>query len=85
MLKMRVVPQASYFQLSDIRDEGPILGYYAGRAIPAAVIDESGRRYLYAGIAPRRFDGRPDVEALRRGEWLVQPGLVYRRARAGEA
>jgi hypothetical protein len=60
------------------RADGPIVGTYGGRPIPAAVIDEFGRRYTYAGLAPRLSSGRYDVAALHRGEWIVEPGLVYR-------
>jgi hypothetical protein len=42
------------------------------------VVDASGHRYRFAGVAPRAADGRIDVEGLRTGEWIVQPGLVYR-------
>jgi hypothetical protein len=28
-------------------------------------------------VAPRAADGRFDVDALRTGEWIVRPGLVY--------
>jgi len=66
-----------YSLLVDPRPDGPIVGYLAGRAIAAAVVDHFGRRFAYAGIAPRLRSGRYDVDALRPGEWLVEPGLVY--------
>ena len=53
-------------------------GILNDRPIPAAVVDYFGRRYIYAGIAPRRHNGQYDVEALAIGERLVEPGLVYR-------
>jgi hypothetical protein len=58
--------------------DGPLLGYYRGEPIASAVIDEFGRRYLYAGVGPRRRDGRIDEESLRPGEWLTESGLIYR-------
>jgi hypothetical protein len=58
---------------------GPVLGYYAGEPIASAVVDEFGRRYLYAGVGPRRRDGRVDEQALRPGEWLTESGLIYQR------
>jgi len=67
-----------YYVLVEPRADGPLLGYYAGRPIPDAVVDYWGRRYSYAGIAPRRRAGQYDVEALRPGEWIMEPGLVYR-------
>jgi hypothetical protein len=67
-----------YFLLIEPRDDGPVIGYFGGRPIPAAVIDYSGRRYSYAGVAPRRRSGTYDVDALQPGEWLIEPGLIYR-------
>ncbi len=67
-----------YFMLQDPRPDGPNLGTYAGHPIPAMVVDLFGRRYAYAGVAPRLRDGRYDVDAVGKDEWLVEPGLVYR-------
>jgi hypothetical protein len=58
--------------------DGPVLGYYDGKPIASAVIDEFGRRYVYAGVGPRRRDGRIDEASLQRGEWLTESGLIYR-------
>jgi hypothetical protein len=57
-------------------------GFYADREIPESVIDEFGRRFVYAGVAPRKFNGAFDVDALAAGEVIVRPGLVYRRVGA---
>ena len=70
--------RVEYLILVDPQPAGPLLGYYYDRPIPAAVVDYFGRRYIYAGIAPRRHNGQYDVEALAIGERLVEPGLVYR-------
>jgi hypothetical protein len=67
-----------YFILVEPRADGPLLGYYAGRPIPSAVVDYFGRCYSYVGVAPRRRGGHYDVEALGPGEWIIEPGLVYR-------
>jgi len=67
-----------YFILVEPHADGPVVGYYGGRPIPAAVVDYFGRRYSYAGVAPRRRSGQYDVEALAPGEWIIEPGLVYR-------
>ena len=67
-----------YFILVEPRPDGALLGYYAGRPIPEAVIDHFGRRYSYVGVASRRHSGQYDVEALAPGEWIIEPGLVYR-------
>ncbi|HUL07916.1 MAG TPA: hypothetical protein VLV76_16470 [Candidatus Acidoferrum sp.] len=67
-----------YFILVEPRADGPLVGYLAGNPIRAAVIDHWGRRYSYAGVAPRRRSGQYDVEALGPDEWIIEPGLVYR-------
>jgi hypothetical protein len=58
--------------------DGPVLGTFGGKPIASAVIDEFGRRYVYAGVSPRRRDGRIDEDALRLGEWVTESGLIYR-------
>lgn len=68
-----------YFMLVEPRPDGPVVGYYAGRAIAAAVLDYFGRRFAYVGVAPRLRSGRYDVDSLRPGEWIVEPGLIYYR------
>jgi hypothetical protein len=67
-----------YFILVEPHADGPVVGYYGGSPIPAAVVDCFGRRYSYAGVAPRRRGGQYDVESLGPGEWIIEPGLVYR-------
>ena len=64
--------------LVDPQPVGPVLGFYRDRSIPAAVVDCFGRRYLYAGLAPRNRNGWYDIDALAPGERLIEPGLVYR-------
>lgn len=61
------------------RPAGPKIATYAGTPVAEAVMDRSGHHYTYAGIAPKRRDGRPDVAALRPGEFLVGPGIIYHR------
>jgi hypothetical protein len=61
----------------DFSPDGPVVGYIDGHPIRASIVDAEGRRYSYAGIAPRRRDGSYDVTALRKGEWVVPHGLVY--------
>ena len=55
------------------------MGFYADQEIPELIVDEFGRRFVYAGVAPRKFNGVFDVDALATGEFIVRPGLVYRR------
>jgi hypothetical protein len=66
-----------YFLLQEPRAEGPLVGYYAGQAISERVIDCFGQHYRFVGVASRLPNGCYDVDALRPGEWLVEPGLVY--------
>jgi len=67
--------------LRHARPIGPTMGFYAGQEIPASVADEFGRRFVYAGVAPRKPNGTFDVDALATGEFIVPPGLIYRWVR----
>ncbi len=67
-----------FLMLVEPRPAGPVLGYFRDHPIAAAVVDCFGRHYAFAGIAPRRANGRYDVDALAKGERLMEPGLVYR-------
>lgn len=67
-----------YFLLHDAKPTGPSVGIYANSDIPASVADDFGRRYTFAGVAPRRTNGDFDLDALRAGEFILKPGLVYR-------
>ncbi len=66
-----------YFVLANLRERGAVIGRLAEHPIADTVVDASGQRYHFVGVAPRDRSGRFDVEALRTGEWIVQPGLVY--------
>lgn len=66
-----------YFILANVRFEGQVVGYLAGRPIRETAIDGSDLRYRFVGVAARNAAGGPDVHSLRKGEWIVQPGLVY--------
>lgn len=70
-----------YFLLHEAKAAGPSVGIFADRDIPASVSDEFGRRYVFAGLAPRQLNGEFDLDALRVGEFIMQPGLVYRLER----
>lgn len=72
----RNVP-TEYFVLAHLKNTGAVIGWLADHPISETVIDGHGLRYRYVGVAPRGPDGRYDVDALRPGEWIVQPGLVY--------
>jgi hypothetical protein len=66
-----------YFVLWNVQFVGEVIGYLAGLPIREAVVDTTGTRYRFAGIAPRDCDGRLNVNLLNPGEWIVQPGLIY--------
>lgn len=66
-----------YFMLQEPKGEGLLVGHFAGAPIPERMTDCFGLRYRFAGIASRLTDGRYDLDALRPGEWLVEPGLIY--------
>lgn len=59
------------------RSEGATIGHLADKPIVETVVDANGHWYRYVGVALRVPDGRFDVDALRSGEWIVRPGLVY--------
>ena len=73
-----LAPPLDYFILHEAKPTGPNLGLYADACIAATVVDMFGRKYVYAGVAPRRWNGQFDVDALRQGEFILMPGLVYR-------
>jgi len=66
-----------YYILTGLEFRGAIVGYLSDRPIRDIAIDEEGMRYRFVGIAPRDVNGRYDVFSLERGEWIVEPGLVY--------
>ena len=76
-LSRTAVYRVEYLILVDPKPAGPLLGYYNDSPIADVVVDYFGRRYIYAGIAPRHRNGRYDVDALATDERLVEPGLVY--------
>jgi hypothetical protein len=67
-----------YFMLHDAKPIGRSVGLYANREISESVVDDFGRHYVFAGIAPRLWNGEFNVDALRTGEFILKPGLVYR-------
>jgi hypothetical protein len=72
-----------YSILQGAEPAGPIIGNYADKGFAEFVRDEYGRLFVYAGLAPRRRDGRFNDEALKPGEFIVLPGLIYRRKGRG--
>ncbi len=66
------------YMIVEPRRAGSVIGYLAGAPITETVIDLFGRRFAFAGIAPRNRDGRYDLDSLRPGEFIVKPGMLYR-------
>lgn len=86
MPKMRIGRRSFPFEYYILKIVGPaaerlggrtVVGKLADRPIFATVIDSSGDRYRYVGLAQRLSDGQYDVESLSLGEWIVDPGLIY--------
>lgn len=67
-----------YSTLHNVKPADGSVGLLDGREIAASVVDVFGRHYTYSGVAPRRPDGRIDVEALKNGEFILMPDLLYR-------
>src|SRR5262249_31122458 len=59
------------------RPIGATIGRYRGFPIPERVVDQFGRFFTYVGVIDRRGDGQYDVDALKPGEFIVEPGIVY--------
>lgn len=70
--------RAEFFMLRAVVRAGPVIGRYAGAEIYQSIVDEWGRRYIFVGIATIRSEGDYDCDALRTGEFILAPGLVYR-------
>lgn len=66
------------FVLTEFKTEGGVLGRLGPQPIHPFIVDNFGSRYAFAGIAPRRADGSYSLERLNAGEWIIEPGLVYR-------
>ena len=66
------------YELVEAHPTGSVVGYYDGTPITEEVVDEFGRRFGYAGAAPRNSQGRYDVDLLQPGEFIVGRGLLYR-------
>ncbi len=67
-----------YSILHNTKFQGPVIGRLDGREFSEFVLDEYGRLFAYSGIAPRRSNGQFDDAALKDGEFIVLPGLIYK-------
>ena len=59
------------------RPAGAMIGVYRGQPIAERVVDQFDRRFTFAGVIGRRRDGQYDVDVLKPGQFVVEPGLVY--------
>ena len=75
---MRTQSCVDYHMVVEPCPAGSTIGYLAGTPISEVVTDLFGRRFTYAGAAPRKGNGTYDVDSLRSGEFIVEPGLLYR-------
>ena len=67
----------TYSIMVEPRPAGATIGLYRGLPIAERVVDQFDRRFTFAGIIGRRRDGQYDVNALKPGQFVVEPGLVY--------
>lgn len=75
---MRSFP-TEFLILPRTSDEGPPIGFIGGRPIAEHIVDQWGRRYVYCGLVPRLASGAFNLKLMKAGEWIVEPGLLYRR------
>ena len=59
------------------RPTGATIGLYRGLPIAERVVDQFERRFTYVSVIGRRHDGQYDVDGLKPGQFVVEPGLVY--------
>jgi hypothetical protein len=67
----------SYNIMVEPRPAGTTLGLYRGLPIAERVVDLFDRRFTFVGVIGRQSDGQYDVNALKPGQFVVEPGLVY--------
>jgi hypothetical protein len=66
-----------YSIMVEPRPVGATIGLYRGLPIAERVVDLFNRRFVFVGVIGRRRDGQYDVDALKPGQFVVEPGLVY--------
>lgn len=59
-------------------EQGPSIGEYKGKPIPAYIVESDGTRSDYHRIAIEK-DGGVELSQMRRDECVIAPGLIYRR------
>jgi hypothetical protein len=70
--------RAEYSMVVGPRPTGPTIGFFGGFPIAERVVDQFGRWFTYVGVACRRRSGQFEVASLEPGEFIVEPGLIYR-------
>ena len=66
-----------YYMLHGIGFEGGIACRLGSKLVRERVRDSQGCLYCFVGRASRDASGRLDVAALKPGEWIVEPDLIY--------
>lgn len=74
---IRAGQPVDYYLLVEPRPAGPMIGVYRDQPISQSITDYFGRSFSYDGVAPRRRDGKYDLDALKAGQFIVEPGLLY--------
>ena len=79
MYRMQAGPHRAdiYSIMVEPRAAGATIGLYRGLPIAERVVDLFNRRFVFVGVIGRRRDGQYDVDALKPGQFVVEPGLVY--------
>jgi hypothetical protein len=79
MSRIQASPQRAdiYSIMVEPRPAGATIGLYRGLPIAERVVDRFNRHFTYVGVIGRRRDGQYDVDALKPGQFVVEPGLVY--------
>jgi len=79
MYRMQAGPHRAdiYSIMVEPRPAGATIGLYRGLPIAERVVDLFNRRFVFVGVIGRRRDGQYDVDALKPGQFVVEPGLVY--------
>lgn len=79
MYRMPAGPRRAdtYSIMVEPRPAGATIGLYRGLPIAERVVDLFNRRFVFVGVIGRRRDGQYDVDALKPGQFVVEPGLVY--------
>lgn len=62
-----------------VSSQSPSIGTYRDRDVPDW-IEKDGIRFLYDRIALEDSDGTTPLAQLRSDEFVIAPGLIYRRA-----